>query len=83
MPDQLAVLAANREVNTVLQALLTGAQAVLGEHFIGLYLYGSLASGDFNPQSSDIDSSLLPITICQKNGSMISKDCISACGTAV
>ena len=35
--------------------LLEGAQAVLGDHFVGLYLYGSLASGDFNPQTSDID----------------------------
>jgi hypothetical protein len=30
-------------------------RAILGEHFIGLYLYGSLSSGDFNPHSSDID----------------------------
>lgn len=43
------------DVNDVLQQLLSGAQAVLGDHFIGLYLYGSLASGDFNPQTSDID----------------------------
>jgi len=28
---------------------------VLGEQFVGLYLYGSLASGDFNPDTSDID----------------------------
>ena len=39
----------------MLQMLLDGAQAVLGDHFVGLYLYGSLASGDFNPQTSDID----------------------------
>lgn len=43
------------EVNTVINLLLTEAQAVLGQHFVGLYLYGSLASGDFNPHSSDID----------------------------
>jgi predicted nucleotidyltransferase len=43
------------EVNLVLQQLLTNAQEVLGDHFVGLYLYGSLASGDFNPQTSDID----------------------------
>ena len=35
--------------------LLAGAQSVLGDHFVGLYLYGSLAGGDFNPQTSDID----------------------------
>lgn len=28
---------------------------ILGERFIGLYLCGSLVSGDFNPQTSDID----------------------------
>jgi hypothetical protein len=30
-------------------------QAILGEQFIGLYLGGSLALGDFNPHRSDID----------------------------
>ncbi len=43
------------EVNTALSALLSGAQTILGERFIGLYLYGSLAGGGFNPQTSDID----------------------------
>ncbi len=42
-------------VNATLRLLLEGARFVLGDHFVGLYLYGSLASGDFNPQSSDID----------------------------
>ncbi|MGQ0600411.1 MAG: aminoglycoside adenylyltransferase domain-containing protein [Anaerolineales bacterium] len=28
---------------------------MLGESFVGLYLYGSLASGDFDPETSDID----------------------------
>ncbi len=43
------------DVNTVLDALQAGAQQILGDHFVGLYLYGSLASGDFDPQRSDID----------------------------
>jgi hypothetical protein len=43
------------EVNAVLDMLLAGVQAVLGDRFVGLYLYGSLASGDFDPQRSDID----------------------------
>ncbi len=43
------------EVNAVLHRLLAGAQTVLGGHFTGLYLYGSLASGDFDPHRSDID----------------------------
>lgn len=39
----------------MLASLLSGAQAILGEQFVGLYLYGSLASGDFDPQRSDVD----------------------------
>jgi len=42
-------------VNAILQELLTSARAVLGEQFVGMYLYGSLSSGDFNPDTSDID----------------------------
>lgn len=55
MSDPSAALAAYPDVNTVLQTLREGAQSVLGDHFVGLYLYGSLASGDFSPQTSDID----------------------------
>jgi hypothetical protein len=43
------------DVNAVLHAFTTQAQAILGEHFVGLYLSGSLAVGDFDPRSSDID----------------------------
>jgi predicted nucleotidyltransferase len=32
-----------------------GARAVLGRQFAGLYLYGSLATGGFDPATSDID----------------------------
>ena len=42
------------EVNSLLQALLTGVQTILGSKFTGMYLDGSLASGDFD-QDSDID----------------------------
>jgi hypothetical protein len=42
------------EVNAILQELLTSVQAVLGEHLVGMYLEGSLTSGDFDPDS-DID----------------------------
>jgi predicted nucleotidyltransferase len=55
MADHTTVLTTYPEVNAALCALLDGARAVLGDHFSGLYLYGSLASGDFNPQTSDID----------------------------
>jgi len=42
------------EVNALLKALLENIQAVLGSHLIGMYLDGSLTSGDFD-QASDID----------------------------
>jgi predicted nucleotidyltransferase len=43
------------DVNLVLQELLESARPILGEQFVGMYLYGSLASGDFDPETSDID----------------------------
>lgn len=42
------------DVNAVLHVLLSNVQTILGNHFIGMYRYGSLASGDFD-QSSDVD----------------------------
>ncbi len=43
------------EVNQVLDQLLQNTKAILGQEFVGLYLYGSLASGDFDPATSDVD----------------------------
>lgn len=43
------------DVNDILDHLLTRAKEALGDQFVGMYLYGSLSSGDFNPSSSDID----------------------------
>ena len=43
------------EVNAVLHVLLSDVQTIIGNHFIGMYLYGSLATGDFDSQRSDID----------------------------
>jgi hypothetical protein len=42
-------------VNHLLADLLTGARQALGENFVALYLYGSLALGGFKPGRSDID----------------------------
>jgi hypothetical protein len=39
----------------MLDALFSRVQHVLGGYFVGLYLYGSLSSGDFDPLRSDID----------------------------
>ena len=44
-----------RDVNHILTALLDEALSVLGQQLIGMYLCGSLALGDFDSASSDID----------------------------
>ncbi len=43
------------EIRNVLQLLLKNARPILGPEWIGLYIHGSLAYGDFDPQTSDID----------------------------
>jgi predicted nucleotidyltransferase len=43
------------DVNEVLRLLHANAKTILGNQFVGMYLYGSLSSGDFNPETSDID----------------------------
>jgi hypothetical protein len=43
------------DVNALLQALLIRVQDTLGAFFSGMIVHGSLANGDFNPHSSDID----------------------------
>jgi hypothetical protein len=58
------------EVNQLLQGLLAQVQAILGERFVGLYLYGSLASGDFIPARSDID--FLVVTAGELPSEMVS-----------
>jgi hypothetical protein len=35
------------DINEMLALLLTRLQAILGQHFIGIYLSGSLVVGDF------------------------------------
>ncbi|HSG45444.1 MAG TPA: nucleotidyltransferase domain-containing protein [Anaerolineales bacterium] len=42
-------------VNEILLFLLKAAKEILKDQFVGMYLYGSLSSGDFDPNSSDID----------------------------
>jgi hypothetical protein len=50
------------DVNEVLDLLHSKASAILGSQMIGMYLYGSLSSGDFNPKSSDIDFAVVTET---------------------
>jgi len=48
------------EANAMLRALRTGIQQALGENLVGVYLRGSLATGDFMLEISDLD--LLAVT---------------------
>jgi hypothetical protein len=43
------------DVNVILLDLLDRIQTILGRQFVGLYGYGSLSLGDFDPLTSDID----------------------------
>ncbi|MCI0710372.1 MAG: DUF4111 domain-containing protein [Chloroflexi bacterium] len=43
------------DVNAVVYHFQGRIEAILGPHFRGMYLYGSLALGDFDPKTSDID----------------------------
>jgi hypothetical protein len=42
-------------VNALLSTLLMQMQHILGEKLVGLYLYGSLVTGDYDDVSSDVD----------------------------
>jgi predicted nucleotidyltransferase len=62
-------------VNQVLRDLLSRIRHLLDEQFIGMYLYGSLAMGDFEPSRSDIDfvvvtDTHLPVPIVEELESM-------------
>ena len=43
------------DVNEVLQTLVRGFVDIFGKNLVGVYLFGSLSYGDFNPNRSDID----------------------------
>ena len=43
------------DINQILDEILLGAKNILGDNFVGMYLDGSLASGDFDYETSDID----------------------------
>jgi|ERR1700730_2940970 len=43
------------DVNELIELLLSGIHKILGDKLLGLYLYGSLVTGDFDIQYSDID----------------------------
>jgi hypothetical protein len=43
------------DINQLLELLLSSMQMILGKKLVGLYLYGSIVIGDFDPTISDID----------------------------
>jgi predicted nucleotidyltransferase len=51
------------DVNEMLHLVLSEVQKVLDGQFVGMYLYGSLSSGDFNPKASDIDYLVVTTTL--------------------
>jgi len=58
----------NPDIDILLSKLLMNVQALLGKLLVGMYIHGSLAYGDFNPRTSDIDflvitDGILPIGI--------------------
>jgi predicted nucleotidyltransferase len=42
-------------INELLDSLLSQMKTILGDKLVGLYLYGSLVTGDFDIDISDID----------------------------
>ena len=45
----------NESINELLELILASIQRILATKLVGLYLYGSLVIGDFDPDISDID----------------------------
>ncbi len=43
------------DINRLVESLLSRMRHILQEKLVGLYLYGSLTTGDFDSESSDID----------------------------
>lgn len=43
------------QVNALIGTILSRIQDILGEKLVGLYLYGSLVTGDFDEEISDVD----------------------------
>src|SRR6476660_4701320 len=59
------------DVNEVLNLLLLNVKEILRAQFVGIYLYGSLSSGDFNPETSDVD--FLAVTAESLSGARIAQ----------
>lgn len=58
------------DVNAIVTEVLVGARTIFGDCFVGMYLFGSLATGDFDPQHSDVD--FVVVTASEPAGETIS-----------
>jgi hypothetical protein len=52
---KISTLDLPKDVAYILDTLIDGAKSILGSDLIGVYLRGSLATGDFEPDRSDVD----------------------------
>lgn len=59
------------DVNTVLERYHQHIKTILGEKFVGMYVYGSLTTGHFDWDSSDID--YLVVTTEEIRGGLLAK----------
>lgn len=66
------------EVNEILGKLKFEVKEILDEQFIGMYIHGSLALGDFNPESSDIDFIVVTVGELQERTILALQNCIKA-----
>jgi hypothetical protein len=57
---------ADADINEMLYALLSGISDILKEQLVGVYLYGSLASGGFDSRSSDVDFAVATLRDCSE-----------------
>ncbi len=55
MRKDMQAITPYQDINESLLFISSRLQKILSEKLIGLYLFGSLSYGDFNPNSSDID----------------------------
>lgn len=63
-----------RDINEILNHLSSEIKNLLGENLIGIYLFGSLAYGDFNPGSSDCDLIVITQTSIRPNELVLLKN---------
>lgn len=54
-PERVPALRLPPDLAALLESFLAASRGLLGEQFIALYLGGSLALGDFDPATSDLD----------------------------